>query len=85
MKVQNWDRWHREKDAVSDVMDRFSQACQVNGNTNYAYEAGWWSSMTRRLLMEIPRAQRERELRSLEDQIKKMEAQQIVSALINKG
>jgi len=85
MKVQNWDRWHKEKDAVSDVMDRFSQMCQVDGKTNYAYEAGWWSSMTRRLLMEIPRTQRERELRSLEDQIKKMEAQQIVSALINKG
>ena len=82
MKVQNWDRWHEEKDAVSDTVDRFSRACQVNGNTNYAYEAGWWSSMTRRLLMEIPRAQRERELRSLEDQIKKMEAQQIMNTLM---
>ena len=82
MKVQNWDRWHKEKDAVSDVMDRFSQVCQVNGNTNYAYEAGWWSSMTRRLLMEIPRAQRERELRSLEDQIRQMEARRIVQTLM---
>ena len=82
MKVQNWDRWHKEKDAVSDVMDRFSQVCQVNGNTNYAYEAGWWSSMTKRLLMEIPRAQRERELRSLEDQIRQMEARRIVQTLM---
>ena len=82
MKVQNWDRWHREKDTVSDTVDRFSRACQVNGNTNYAYEAGWWSSMTKRLLMEVPRAQRERELRSLEDQIKKMEAQQIMTTLM---
>ena len=82
MKVQNWDRWHQEKDTVSDTVDRFNRACQVHGNTNYAYEAGWWSSMTTRLLMEIPRAQRERELRSLEDQIKKMEAQQIVRALM---
>jgi len=82
MKVQNWDRWHEEKDAVSDVMDRFSRVCQVNGNTNYAYEAGWWSSMTKRLLMEIPRAQRERELRSLEDQIRQMEARQIMTTLM---
>jgi len=82
MKVQNWDRWHQEKDAVSDVMDRFSQVCQVNGNTNYAYEAGWWSSMTKRHLMEIPRAQRERELRSLEDQIRQMEARRIVQTLM---
>ena len=82
MKVQNWDRWHQEKDAVSDVMDRFSQTCQVDGKTNYAYEAGWWSSMTRRLLMEIPRAQREREISSLEDQIRQMEARRIVQTLM---
>ena len=82
MKVQNWDRWHREKDIVADTVDRFSRACQVNGNTNYAYEAGWWSSMTKRLLMEVPRAHREREIRYLEDQIKKMEAQQIVTTLM---
>ena len=82
MKVQNWDRWHREKDTVSDTVDRFSRACQTEGKTNYAYEAGWWSSMTKRLLMEVPRAQRDRELRSLEDQIKKMEAQQIMNVLM---
>ena len=82
MKVQNWDRWHQEKDAVSDTVDQFSRACQVDGKTNYAYEAGWWASMTKRLLMEVPRAQRERELRSLEDQIKRMEAQQIMNTLM---
>jgi len=32
--------------------------------------------------MKIPRAQRERELRSLEDQIKNMEAQQIMNTLM---
>ena len=82
MKVHDWDRWHRENDAVSDTVDAFSRACQVNGNTNYAYEAGWWSSMTKRLLMEVPRAHRESEIRYLEDQIRKMEAQQIMNALI---
>ena len=81
MKVQNWDRWHQEKDTVADTVDAFSRACQVNGNTNYAYEAGWWSSMTKRLLMEVPRAHREREIRYLEDQIRKMEAQQIMNTL----
>ena len=81
MKVQNWDRWHQEKDAVSDTVDRFSRACQINGNTNYAYEAGWWSSMTKRLLMEVPRGQREREIRYLEDQTRKMEAQRIMKEL----
>ena len=82
MKVHDWDRWHQEKDTVSDTVDAFSRACQVNGNTNYAYEAGWWSSMTKRLLMEVPRAHREREIRYLEDQIRKMEAQQIVTTLM---
>ena len=82
MKIHNWDRWHQEKDAVSDAVDRFSRACQTEGKTNYAYEAGWWSSMTKRLLMEVPRAQRDRELRSLEDQIKRMEAQQIMNTLM---
>jgi len=82
MKVHDWDRWHREKDTVSDTVDAFSRACQINGNTNYAYEAGWWSSMVKRLLMEVPRAHREREIRYLEDQIKKMEAQRIVQTLM---
>ena len=82
MKVHDWDRWHREKDTVSDTVDRFSRACQTDGKTNYAYEAGWWSSMIKRLLMEVPRAHREREIRYLEDQIKKMEAQQIVTTLM---
>jgi hypothetical protein len=81
MKVQNWDRWHQEKDTVGDVVDRFSRTCSGSNAPNYAYEAGWWSSMVKRLLMEVPRAQREREIRYLEDQIRKMEAQQIVSAL----
>ena len=67
---------------MSDMVDAFGRACQIDGKTNYAYEAGWWSSMTKRLLMEVPRAQRERELRSLEDQIRQMEAQRIMSTLM---
>jgi len=85
MKVQNWDRWHQEKDTVSDVVDRFSRECSGGTTSNYAYEAGWWSSMVKRLLMEVPRARRESEIRYLEDQIRKMEAQRIVSALTSKG
>jgi hypothetical protein len=84
MRVQNWDRWHQEKDTVSDTVDRFSRTCSAGNAPNYAYEAGWWSSMVKRLLMEVPRAQRESEIRYLEDQIRKMEAQQIVAALIQK-
>ena len=82
MKVQNWDRWHQEKDAVSDAVDRFSRECSGHKAGNYAYEAGWWSSMVKRLLMEVPRAHREREIRYLEDQIQKMEAQRIVQTLM---
>ena len=82
MKVHDWNRWHEEKDTVSDTVDAFSRACQVGDKATYAYEAGWWSSMVKRLLMEVPRAHREREIRYLEEQIKKMEAQQIVSALM---
>jgi hypothetical protein len=82
MKVQNWDRWHQEREQASDVVDRFSQTCSGGNAGNYAYEAGWWSSMVKRLLMEIPRTQREREIRYLEDQIRKMEAQRIVQTLM---
>ena len=81
MKVQNWNRWHQEKDAVSDTVDRFSRECSGHNAGNYAYEAGWWSSMVKRLLMEVPRGQREREIRYLEDQMRKMEAQRIMKEL----
>jgi hypothetical protein len=82
MKVQNWDRWHQERDLVSDTVDAFSRTCSAGNAPNYAYEAGWWSSMVKRLLMEVPRARRESEIRYLEDQIRKMEAQQIVQTLM---
>lgn len=82
MKAQNFNRWQQEQDQVSDVVDAFSQACSDNNARNYAYEAGWWSSTTKRLLMEVPRAYREREIQYLEDQIRKMEAQCIVQTLM---
>ena len=82
MKAQNFNRWQQEQDQVSDVVDAFSQACSDNNARNYAYEAGWWSSTTKRLLMEVPRAYREREIQYLEDQIRKMEAQRIVQTLM---
>ena len=84
MKVQNWDRWHKEKDAVSDAVDEFSRTCSGHTAGNYAYEAGWWSSMVKRLLMEVPRAQRESELRYLRDQSRQMEAQRIMRTLMQK-
>ena len=82
MKAQNWDRWHQEQDQISDVVDAFSQACSDNNARNYAYEAGWGSSTTKRLHMEVPRAYRESEIRYLEDQIRKMETQRIVQTLM---
>lgn len=84
MKVQNCNRWHQEQDLVSDAVDRFGRACSDGLATNYAYEAGWWSSMVKRLLMEVPRAQRERELRGLRDQVRQKQAQRIMQTLTQK-
>lgn len=78
--MKNWDRWRRDCEASNAAVDQFSQACQLQ--YGHSYEAGWWSSTVKRLLMEIPRARRETEIRQILDQAKKMEAEHIVGRLM---
>ena len=82
MRIQDWDRWRRESDQAQDAIRKFSHVCeQARG---WAYEAGWLSSAYLRVIMSLPRAQREEELRMLADQTKILEAEQIIAELSKK-
>lgn len=77
--TKRWDRWHQESDRAQDCLRQFTRGCEaVHG---YAWAAGWLSSAYLRMVMSLPRAQRERELAMLEDETRRLEAQQIVFAL----
>ena len=82
MRIQNWDRWHQESQATQETLRRFSKV--VEQTRGYAYEAGWLSSAYLRVVMSLPRAQREQELALIEDEIKRLEAEQIIAKLTNK-
>ena len=82
MRIQDWDRWHRESDQAQDAIRKFSRVCEQT--RGWAYEAGWLSSAYLRVIMSLPRAQREEELRMLADQTKALEAEMIMSSLMNK-
>lgn len=82
MRIQNWHRWHQESQATQATLQRFSKV--VEQTRSYAYEAGWLSSALIRVIMSLPRAQREQELALIESEIKRLEAEQIVSTLINR-
>ncbi len=82
MRIQNWDRWHAESQSTQETLRRFSKV--VEQTRGYAYEAGWLSSAYLRVVMSLPRAQREQELALIESEIKRLEAEQIISRLMNK-
>jgi hypothetical protein len=82
MRIQNWDRWLEESRTTGETLRRFSGV--VEKTRGYAYEAGWLSSAYHRVLMSLPRAVREQELKLIEADIKRLEAEQIVSALTNR-
>ena len=82
MRIQNWDRWHQESQRAQDTIRKFSLVCEQT--RGWAYEAGWLSSAYLRVIMSLPRAQREEELRMLEDQTKTLEAEMIMSQLMNR-
>jgi hypothetical protein len=82
MRIQNWHRWLEESRTTGETLRRFSGV--VEKNRGYAYEAGWLSSAYHRVLMSLPRAQREQELGLIEAEIKRLEAEQIMSALTKK-
>jgi hypothetical protein len=83
MKISRWDRWHQESDRAQESMRQFTRTCDATNG--YAWSAGWLSSAYLRMVMSLPRAQRERELQMLEDETRRLEALQIVGALINRG
>ena len=67
--------------ATQAAIDQFHQACQLSTQHGWAYEAGWWQSAMARVLMRLPRSQREQELAGLARQAREMEAQVIVRNL----
>jgi hypothetical protein len=82
MKISRWDRWHQENDRAQESLRQFTRGCEaVHG---YAWSTGWLSSAYLRMVMSLPRAQREQELKMLEDETRRLEAVQIVSALTNR-
>ena len=70
-----------EYQATQAAIDQFHQACQLSTQHGWAYEAGWWQSAMARVLMRLPRSQREQELAGLARQAREMEAQVIVRNL----
>ena len=70
-----------EYQATQAVIDQFHQACQLSTQHGWAYEAGWWQSAMARVLMQLPRGQRQTELEGLARQARDMEAQAIVQNL----
>ena len=79
MRIQNWDRWHQESRQAQDTIREFSRVAEKTHG--YAYEAGWISSAYLRVIMCLPRAQREEELRILRDETQRLEQQQIIQTL----
>ena len=80
MKISRWDRWHQESDQAQESMRQFTRTCEATNG--YAWAAGWLSSAYLRMVMSLPRAQREEELKMLESETQRLEAQQIVTALM---
>jgi hypothetical protein len=80
MKISRWDRWHQESDQAQESMRQFTRVCEATNG--YAWAAGWLSTAYLRMVMSLPRAQRERELEMLETEARRLEAQQIVTALM---
>ena len=79
MRIQDWDRWRRDRETSSSAVDQFSRACQLQNG--FGYEAGWWSSTVKRLLMELPREKRNEEIRLLLAQAKDLEQQHLIQTL----
>ena len=82
MRIQNWTRWHQESEQAHNTIREFSRITEQT--RGYSYEAGWLSSAYLRVIMCLPRAQREEELRMLADQTKSLEAEMIMSQLMNR-
>jgi hypothetical protein len=69
----------QEYAATQAAINQFHEACQLSHG--WAYEAGWWQSAMARVLMALPRSQREQELAVLARQARDMEQQAILQNL----
>lgn len=68
--------------ATQAAINQFHQACQLSHSHGWAYEAGWLQSALARVLMALPRKQREQELAGIVRHTREMEARVIVRSLI---
>jgi hypothetical protein len=71
----------QEYAATQAAINQFHEACQLSHSHGWAYEAGWWQSAMARVLMALPRSQREQELAVLARQARDMEQQAILQNL----
>lgn len=79
MRIQNWTRWHQESDQAQATIRKFSEVSVKS--FSYAYTSGWLSSAYLRVIMSLPRAQREEELRMMREETQRLEQQQIIQTL----
>ena len=77
----NYTQRYQETQAA---INEFHQACQLGHQHGWAYEAGWLQSALARVIMALPRRQREEELAVLRQQAREIEAVHVVSTLVNK-
>jgi rhamnogalacturonyl hydrolase YesR len=78
MHAKTYTEQYQETQAV---INHFHEACQLSTQHGWAYEAGWLQSAMARVLMRLPRSQRQTELEGLARQAHEMEAQQILRNL----
>ena len=79
MRIQNWDRWHQESQQAQAIINKFSRVAEKTHG--YAYEAGWLSSAYLRVIMCLPRAQREEELGMMRQETQRLEQQHLIQTL----
>ena len=79
MNAKTYTERYQETQAV---INEFHEACQLGHPHGWAYEAGWLQSSLARVIMALPRAQREAELASLRRQARAIEAVHVVSNLV---
>ena len=81
---QRFNTYLDESQDTASVVEQFSKSCRQSEH-GYAYEAGWWNSMVPRILMALPKTRRQEFLQELRTQSHKLDAENLVSVLINGG
>lgn len=76
--AKNYTQQYHETQAV---INEFHEACQLGNSHGWAYEAGWLQSSYARVLMALPRRQRQEELAVLRQQARNIEHAHIIRTL----